>query len=219
MVLKFIFPTNFYVQFHVPNAKEIIETIDYYDESHVDNSKFTWGDKCSSGKIPLKWEDYIELFKPSLNIFANEFNSYIDYTMYDPWLNLYKRRDFQEVHDHRENDFACVFIINEGKGFGEFYFKDRNYIFQSSKIEKMVNYSDNYIPELKTGDFIVFPSHMLHGVTPHNSDNIRKTLSFNININEVKRLKILFYLEIVSKHLKNSMKKLGVASHLHLIMV
>ena len=187
MVLKFIFPTNFYVQFHVPNAKEIIETIDYYDESHVDNSKFTWGDKCSSGKIPLKWEDYIELFKPSLDIFANEFNSYIDYTMYNPWLNLYKRRDFQEVHDHRENDFACVFIINEGKGFGKFYFKDRNYIFQSSKIEKMVNYSDNYTPELKTGDFIVFPSQMLHGVTPHNSDTVRKTLSFNIDIKEVKR--------------------------------
>ena len=51
----------------------------------------------------------------------------------------------------------------------------------------MVNYSDNYTPELKTGDFIVFPSHILHGVTPHNSDSVRKTLSFNININEVKK--------------------------------
>ena len=77
MVLKFIFPTNLYVKFQVPNAKEIIKTIDYYNESHVDNSKFIWGDKCSSGKISLKWEDYIELFKPSLSIFANQFNSYI----------------------------------------------------------------------------------------------------------------------------------------------
>lgn len=185
MVLKFIFPTNLYIKFQVPNAKEIIKTIDYYNESHVDNSKFTWGSKSSSGKISLKWEDYIELFKPSLSIFANQFNSYIDYTMYDPWLNLYKRRDFQEVHDHREHDFACVFIINEGEGFGKFYFQDRNCMFKSLKIEKMINYIDNYIPELKTGDFIVFPSHMLHGVTPHNSNSVRKTLSFNIDINEV----------------------------------
>ena len=73
-----IFPTNFYVHFQVPNAKEIIETVNYYDESYIDNSKFTWGSKSSSGKIALKWEDYIELFKPSLNIFANEFDSYVD---------------------------------------------------------------------------------------------------------------------------------------------
>ena len=180
-----IFPTNFYVHFQVPNAKEIIETVNCYDESYIDNSKFTWGSKSSSGKIALKWEDYIELFKPSLNIFANEFDSYVDCKMYNPWLNLYKRRDFQEVHDHRGNDFSCVFIINEGEGFSKFYFKDRNYMFKSLKIEKMINYSDNYIPELKTGDFIVFPSHMLHGVTPHNSNSVRKTLSFNIDINEV----------------------------------
>ena len=187
--MKFIFPTNFYIQFQVPNAKEIIETLDYYDESHVDNSKFTWGSKSSSGKIPLKWENYIELFKPSLDIFANEFNSYIDYTMYNPWLNLYKRGDFQEVHDHHDHDFACVFIVNEGKGFGEFYFRDRNCIFPSAKVTEMMkdNYNETYIPELKTGDFIVFPSQMLHGVTPHNSDTVRKTLSFNIDIKEVKR--------------------------------
>ena len=184
--MKFIFPTNFYIQFQVPNAKEIIETIDYYNESHIDNSKFTWGSKSSSGKIPLKWENYIELFKPSLDIFANEFNSYIDYTMYNPWLNLYKRGDFQEVHDHHDHDFACVFIINEGKGFGEFYFKDRNYSL-SLQTDKMINYSNEYTPKLKSGDFIVFPSHMLHGVTPHNSDIVRKTLSFNLDITEVKR--------------------------------
>ena len=34
-----IFPTNFYVHFQVPNAKEIIETVNCYDESYIDNSK------------------------------------------------------------------------------------------------------------------------------------------------------------------------------------
>ena len=109
----------------------------------------------------------------------------VDYTMYNPWLNLYKRRDFQEVHDHREHDFACVFIINEGKGFGEFYFKDRNCSL-SLKTEQLVNYTDVYVPKLKVGDLIIFPCFMFHGVSPHNSDIIRKTLSFNLDIGEIK---------------------------------
>ena len=181
-----IFPTNFYVHFQVPNAKEIIETVNHYDESHIDNSKFTWGSKCSSGKIPLESEDYIELFKPSFHIFANEFNLIFKLKMYDPWLNLYKRGDFQEVHDHRKNDLACVFIVNEGKGFSEFYFKDRNCSL-SLKTEQLVNYTDVYVPKLKVGDLIIFPCFMFHGVSPHNSDIIRKTLSFNLDIGEMRR--------------------------------
>ena len=181
-----IFPTNFYVHFQVPNAKEIIEIINCYDESYIDNSKFTWGSRCSSEKIPLKWENYIELFEPSFDIFANEFNLSIKFKMYDPWLNLYKRGGFQEIHDHLYHDLSCVFIVNEGKGFSEFYFKDRNYSL-SLQTDRMINYSTEYTPKLKSGDFIVFPSHMLHGVTPHNSDSVRKTLSFNLDIGEMKR--------------------------------
>ena len=119
-------------------------------------------------------------------IFANEFNLIFKLKMYDPWLNLYKRGDFQEVHDHRKNDLACVFIVNEGRGFSEFYFKDRNYSL-SLKTDRMINYRNEYTPKLKTGGFIVFPSHILHGVTPHNSDSVRKTLSFNLDIGEMRR--------------------------------
>ena len=32
------------------------------------------------------------------------------------------------------------------------------------------------------GDILFFPSHILHGLSSHNSDVIRKTLSFNFDI-------------------------------------
>ena len=40
--------------------------------------------------------------------------------------------------------------------------------------------SNIYYPEVKAGDVILFPSHMLHGVSPHGSDTVRKTFSFNV---------------------------------------
>ena len=35
----------------------------------VDNSRFKWGDACSSDKIPLKLEDFLPLLKPSIDLF------------------------------------------------------------------------------------------------------------------------------------------------------
>ena len=39
--------------------------------------------------------------------------------------------------------------------------------------------------EFMAGDVLLFPSHMLHGVSPHNSDIIRKTFSFNVIVTNV----------------------------------
>ena len=44
---------------------------------------------------------------------------------------------------------------------------------------------DDLIIEGKRGDILFFPSHMLHGVSPHKSDNPRITISGNISINQV----------------------------------
>ena len=38
---------------------------------------------------------------------------------------------------------------------------------------------------IKKGDIMFFSSHIFHGVSPHHNDEVRKTLSFNINLKEV----------------------------------
>ena len=42
--------------------------------------------------------------------------------------------------------------------------------------------ADNSTIEEKKGDILFFPSHMIHGVTPHQSDIPRITISGNISL-------------------------------------
>ena len=41
-------------------------------------------------------------------------------------------------------------------------------------------------PKIKAGDIMFFSSNLFHGVSPHENDMIRKTLSVNFDIEEVK---------------------------------
>ena len=40
--------------------------------------------------------------------------------------------------------------------------------------------------EAEKGDIVFFPSHMIHGVSPHKSDNPRITVSGNITIKDLR---------------------------------
>ena len=180
--MNIIFPSTFYTQFRAPNAKELIEIINSYQNTLVDNSKFGWGEGCSSDKIPLKSEDFEDLLQPSINLFAADLGAKFNYILYNPWINLYKKGDFQEIHDHIAQDFACVFFAYDGENFARFYFADRNSTALTRGAKIILKYQYHHFLRFNVGDIIFFPSHLLHGVTVHRSDIIRKTLSFNFEI-------------------------------------
>jgi len=180
--MNIVFPSNFYLQFRAPNAKKLIDTINSYEDKLIDNSRFKWGDACSSDKIPLKLEDFLPLLKPSIDLFAKKLEVTFNYTLCNPWINLYKKGDFQEIHDHVSQDFACVFFANDGENFAQFYFADRNSTALTRGAKVLLKYKYHHFLRFNVGDIIFFPSHLLHGVTPHRSDIIRKTLSFNFDI-------------------------------------
>jgi len=184
--MNYIFKSNFYTVYQAPNADELINKINTYNEEHIDNDHFTWGSKSRSDKIPLKWEDYMELLEPSIQLFGKEFNVNFNYTLYDPWINFYKRGDHQEVHGHPPNHLSCVFMANDGEEFSQFYFIDKEFS-TSYNMRKIIDHYDTYIVKLKAGDIMFFPSYMLHGVTPHKSDIIRKSLSFNLDLKNVEK--------------------------------
>ena len=177
-----IFSSNFFVKFQAVNADDLIKFIDGYDETSIDDSKFTWGKMCSSNKILLKWEDTMDLISPNLEYFANDIKSYFNYILYDPWINLYKRGDHQEVHSHYPFHISCVFFANSGERFSKLYLRDRNSINLHPRVAKLVGYRDEHIIDYKEGDILFFPGGILHGVSPHNSNIVRKTLSFDFDI-------------------------------------
>ena len=181
-----LFFTEFYVIFRAPNADELISTIENVCDTHeVDNDYFSWGKHCIVDRIPLRWENFNDLLIPSMKVFAHKLEKDFDYTMFDPWLNLYKKGYFQEIHDHAGNDISCVFFANQGDNFGRFFFTDRNSCNFTPEYEDLINYSNSHEPTIKKGDIMFFSSHIFHGVSPHHNDEVRKTLSFNINLKEV----------------------------------
>ena len=180
------FSSEFYTIFPAPNAEKFISTIDEVcNTKQVNNDYFEWGRYCKVDRIPLIWEDFIDLFKPSLDILSKKLNKRFDYTMYDPWLNLYNRNYYQEIHDHAGLDLSSVFFANDGNDFGKFFFVDRNSCNFSEVYEDLISYSNHHQPTVKRGDIIFFSSHLLHGVSSHESDVIRKTLSGNFKLNKV----------------------------------
>ena len=105
------FPSEFYTVFPAPNSDELISVVDEVcNTKQVDNDFFEWGKLCKVDRIPLLWQDFIDLYKPSIDVFCNQFSKDIKYTMYNPWLNLYKKGYYQEIHDHAGHDLSLIHI-------------------------------------------------------------------------------------------------------------
>ena len=175
--------SEFYTIFPAPNADEFIDLID--NSNDVNNDHFDWGGHCKVDRVSLLWKDTIDLYKPSIELLYKEFSKSFSYTFFDPWINLYKRGCYQEIHAHKGHDISSIFFANEGENFSKLFFLDRNSCNFSCKYEELISYTNTHDLNYKKGDIIFFPSHLLHGVTSHESDIIRKTMSANLNIKEI----------------------------------
>jgi len=94
------------------------------------------------------------------------------------WINKYVKKDYQGTHVH-PSDYS--FII--------YYKIDTSHTVFNSPVKSLLESSRNkifhrnFIPELKQGDIIMFPSYLEHWVRP-NSNNI--TIAGNIKIIDMK---------------------------------
>tara|TARA_B100000424_G_C22697444_1_gene380674 strand:+ start:69 stop:602 length:534 start_codon:yes stop_codon:yes gene_type:complete len=176
-VINFLFSSSFYIKFKAPNSTQIIDSINQHI-SDVSTFEMEWGKRCNVNTVTLNWKDFINLYTPSLDIVSDKLNSKFNFLMYDPWINLYNTGQFQEIHDHSDNDMSCVFFKSSGD---EFFFYDRNSVNLSRSMKKLLNYGDSYSVKAESGDIMFFPSHMLHGVCPSKIPE-RITMSVNFDI-------------------------------------
>ena len=69
------FSSEFYTVFPAPNSNDLISKIDdVCNTQQVDNDFFEWGRYCKVDRIPLIWQDFLELLKPSLEILSKKLN-------------------------------------------------------------------------------------------------------------------------------------------------
>ena len=144
-----LFLSDFYSIFHAPNSDELIEFCNKKSKSEVRNDLFSWGKLCKIDRVPLLWEEVIDLYKPSMEILSQQLNKSFQYTMFNPWLNLYKKNYYQEIHDHHEHDISSVFFVNDGVDFSKFFFYDRHSLNFSETYEELISYKNTFEPDIK----------------------------------------------------------------------
>ena len=180
-----LFPTLFYWIYDIPNFEELKE----YAESKKDinNHREPWQNDCLVDTTYITTPEFIRYLKPSLDLFTEEaFTRSTNLNAGYPWINYYKKGYFQEIHDHK-SDIASVFFLNDGEDFSKFYFYNRYNSTASIRFLELLKYpelnkGDKWTPNYKEGQVIFFPGTMLHGVSVHNSDVLRKTISCNFHI-------------------------------------
>jgi len=184
-VINELFFSPFYGQYKIKNYKELVSVI----EKNLDSfdSHCNWNSNCN---VDVKYIDNYDFIIPFIEPCIKQFCEDIDRKLYiefygRPWISSYSYESFQEVHQHGDSDLSCVFFMNSGIDFAKFYFLNRHgNDFSDVWIREIFSneMADTFFPDVTEGDLIIFPSHLLHGVGVHKSEELRKSLAFNMRI-------------------------------------
>ena len=186
--MKHIFSSSFYLLFSLPNKKEVFETITnpkYIDKELT--SLITWNEDCRVKVEELYVDKVGHLLVPSMELFLQHIRSKKSISLINIWKNTYNKDGFQEVHDHIDHErnihvSGCIFLEDQTKDTSKFFFSNKNNMELSiwNKVTGDDTLHSSWVPNIKGGDIIFFPSYLLHGVSPHKLRKPRTTISFNL---------------------------------------
>ena len=183
------FYNDFYSLISPENKDEIIEHC-MNPDLELPKEEFQWGDECLSEKVYLKLTGFTEILKPSIiEVLTEVIDGDIPYgfAVEEVWKNTYHRYYHQEQHDHLGYELSFVIFMNDSQeNAARLYFvNERIRVTSPSWIDMSTLMGDNFSIEERKGDIIFFPSHMLHGVSPHRLDTPRTTISGNISVGQI----------------------------------
>ena len=184
------FYNDFYSLISPENKDEIIEHC-MNPELELPKEEIQWGEECLSDKIYLKLTGFTELLKPSIiKVLTKVIDEDIPYgfAVEEVWKNTYHRYYHQEQHDHMGYELSFVIFLNDfSEDDARFYFvNERTRVSSPIWGDLSSMCPDTMGIEPDKGDILFFPSHMIHGVSPHKSDNPRITVSGNITIKDLR---------------------------------
>ena len=182
-MIEIPFCNDFYSLTSPENKNEIIEHC--LNAVELPEQEFEWGEHCLSEKVHLKLTGFSDLLKTSI---IETLSEIIDvryaYSLNEVWKNTYHRYYHQESHSHPNSELSFVIFMNDySENDAKFYFlNERNRVTSTTWLSLSEGMEDSIYVEPKKGDILFFPSHMIHGVTPHQSDIPRITISGNISL-------------------------------------
>ena len=182
-MIEIPFCNDFYSLVSPENKNEIIEHC--LNAVELPEQEFEWGEHCLSEKVHLKLTGFSDLLKTNI---IETLSEIIDvryaYSLNEVWKNTYYRYYHQESHSHPNSELSFVIFMNDyQENDAKFYFlNERNRVTSTTWLSLSEGMEDSIYVEPKKGDILFFPSHMIHGVTPHQSDIPRITISGNISL-------------------------------------
>ena len=188
-MIEIPFWNDFYSIVKPENKNEIIEHC--LNAIELPKQDFDWGDECLSEKVYLKLTGFTEILKPYvievLSEIVDEGMAY-GFAVEEVWKNTYHRYYHQEQHDHQGYELSFViFLTDYHKDDARFYFVNERTRLTAELWGDVSGLMPDSLPiKGEKGDIVFFNSHMLHGVSPHKSDNPRITVSGNITIKDLR---------------------------------
>lgn len=108
----------------------------------------------------------------------------IDETVYipsDSWVNIHTKGSWTEEHTHRGAQFVGVYYLNVPENSGRLLVRDpMEYAWGALASDEPRGINDIWYPvDVKTGDFVLFPSWLKHKTESSSTDEPRYIMSIN----------------------------------------
>ena len=182
---------NTFTKYQQEQATNLIDAL-LLDKSlwttQPDWSRFSTGKSSTTyknGEILI--EKFLDIVNPSLQQFVNEMpmKQKVDIKLESIWLNKYDPNENQEFHNHASKTCNISMVYFHRNAADSFHFFDANWFpNRMSSLDTVMNLPSHEVitPNFKVGDILLFPSHYGHYVTPNPTQDIRVTVSGNLNI-------------------------------------
>ena len=131
-----------------------------------------------------QWQyEFVDSIKYNFFEYVNTLNySDKEYDFDPPWVNIYKKNDFQEMHDHLPSHFSYAYAHKLPESSGDFIFINQGNYNTYTHYENPNVVCKKLKANILEKHILFFPSCVCHMVTPNKSDNLRITISGNITI-------------------------------------
>jgi hypothetical protein len=119
-----------------------------------------------------------------VNEYSNNLKYLNKFKCVNAWFNIYKKYDYQEIHDHGENSLSAVYFLkSNAEKSSKIFFK---FNLDTNKMEPKIDKNFNitcptawYYPV--PGRLLIFKSTTKHCVERHEQEDIRISLAYNFN--------------------------------------
>ena len=167
-----------------PITMKWIENLDYPDEAaghdHTDDKYILNNPKLSNLKKQIQ---------EACNVFVKDelqVNEDVEFEMQNSWINRHAKDEQNTLHWHSNAMLSGVYYIQNEPGAGDIVFhKSHLYynLFHDTVRVSFKNHNQWNTPGFtispKSGDIVIFPSHLEHQVTPNQTTTPRYSLAFN----------------------------------------